>query len=195
MQLFFRVSLILIVLTVLSAIMPIAQAMELETIPDVFVYGKDGTLVAQNRRNSPLPAIILLVKYNDRNSWENSNSLLATSINDITIASLSISNGTTWMSDILLNHEDEYALLNSGEEGYYKIITCWGNFSDVPFISDDIPSDIFLGDWKTKFLNYARSKDMTVEHFLKYTSTLTNTFGSLATAAANVSSYGVGTVG
>ena len=157
---------------------------ELETIPGIYVYGSNGNLVVQNRRQSPLPAIIILVKYNDRESWENSDSLMSESINDISIEKLIASNGTTLMADILLDYEDEHVLLGSGENGYYKILTCWGNYNDVLF--DDVPADFFLGDWMTKLLRYAKTENMTVEHFLKYASTVMNSFGTLATAFAAV---------
>ena len=165
---------------------------ELETIPGIYVYGSKGNLVVQNRRKSPLPAIILLIKYNDRESWENSYSILSKSINDVSIEKIVASNGTTLMTDILLNHEDEHILLESNENGYYKILTCWGNYNDVLF--DEVPADFFIGDWKSKLLNYAKVRDMSVEHFLKYASTSMNTFGTIATAYANIDPYKIGTV-
>ena len=155
----------------------------------IYIYTKDGGLYVQNRRGSPIPAVLLVTRFETREEWEDAGSIFAWRMDDLPASTLMMtSNGATLFSELLLEADNE-ALLIPPEQahGYFRIAAAWGGYSAS--LHDNVPLQL---DWLSGIKEQGETLKWTVEKTLMLASTVAATSGALVTAASNIKG-GVGT--
>lgn len=132
-----------------------------------------------------MPVVLMVVKYDTREDWQDGGNLYAAKINELPNYSLSLSNGATIFSEILLDASTESVLVPSSEaSGYFRIAAARGTFTDSLF--DPVPLQF---NWLDGIGAQAEANDWDVDRTMFLAASVASTAGAITTAAANIGSY------